>query len=784
MLKKIVTRNVGVLRAFDTPGSPQLAKLTMIYARNGRGKTTLSAVLRASSCGDALEMRGRQTLGNNSAPPDVTLVFEGGNARFTNGAWTPSESPVEVFDARFIAENLFAGERIELDHDRSLFSVILGRAGVRLARQQEFFKGAAKRAAAGLKEAEAALNGDIPSDMTREEFLGHVPHPDADDLIEQARKELRAVQQVTRLTTLKLLEPLTAPSLPLNLRETLARTIGDIDATARDRLAAHFEKHKLGKRGEEWVRFGLERLKDDDCPFCGRDGVDELGLVSTYQQIFGEAYQTHFIGVKDLVETIETAIGSAPRESIARTIAANAESAREWAEFCNLGAVNIPDLEPALIAVTGAHEQLKNLADMKRQTPLGVIENEEAIRAAEEALATAIVTINAYNEAVEGINIIAQKRRAGPQPSEAQARLRVENLAKRKRRADPSVQSRIDAVLSAKRRDARAKKIRSEVQKRLKKANDASADHYHQQVNYYLERFGATFRISEISNSMTGNLGSVDYGLVVRGHRVSRGRKGAAADEPTFQNTLSTGDKTTLAFAFFLAGLDRDAGLAGKVIVFDDPLSSHDTHRQGKTVDLLSHLCGRCEQVVLLSHDAHFLRRVSRRCPTVDKVVYEIDFDGPENWAKARMADLDELCQSDHSLLLRRLHEYHQTRVGHPTDVAPAVRKVLETHYRRSYTAYFDRDDNLGTIISKIRAGGDTHPCHADLFDLESCNAATSDEHHGDDPLVAPSEPVDPDGLAIVVKDSLELVGALRRPAASSEADPRADTTLAVAGAR
>lgn len=48
MLSKIVIRNVGVLRAFDTPTAPKLDKLTLFYGRNGRGKSTLTSVLRAA----------------------------------------------------------------------------------------------------------------------------------------------------------------------------------------------------------------------------------------------------------------------------------------------------------------------------------------------------------------------------------------------------------------------------------------------------------------------------------------------------------------------------------------------------------------------------------------------------------------------------------------------------------------------------------------------------------------------------------------------------------------
>src|SRR3546814_14330239 len=113
---------------------------------------------------------------------------------------------------------------------------------------------------------------------------------------------------------------------------------------------------------------------------------------------------------------------------------------------------------------------------------------------------------------------------------------------------------------------------------------------------------------------MAGNAGQADYALLIRGEQIVRGRGRAADAMPSFRNTLSTGDKTTLALAFFLAKLDHDGNLASKVVVFDDPLSSHDSHRRGKTVEAIKQLCGRCLQLIVLSHDEYFLRDVEKRC--------------------------------------------------------------------------------------------------------------------------------------------------------------------------
>src|SRR3546814_20996817 len=130
MYQKIVIRNVGVLRAFDAGASPPLSELSLFYARNGRGKSTLTAVMRAARDGCSTTLMARRSLGNNAADPEIVLVSSGGSQSFKNGRWAHKRATIEVFDSTFIAAHTSAGEMTELDHDRRLFSVIISQAGV------------------------------------------------------------------------------------------------------------------------------------------------------------------------------------------------------------------------------------------------------------------------------------------------------------------------------------------------------------------------------------------------------------------------------------------------------------------------------------------------------------------------------------------------------------------------------------------------------------------------------------------------------------------------------
>lgn len=80
-----------------------------------------------------------------------------------------------------------------------------------------------------------------------------------------------------------------------------------------------------------------------------------------------------------------------------------------------------------------------------------------------------------------------------------------------------------------------------------------------------------------------------------------------AESGPSFRNTLSAGDRNTLALAFFFASLEKDSDLAQKVVVIDNPMTSLDEHRSLKTVQEIRALQNRVAQTIILSHSKPFL---------------------------------------------------------------------------------------------------------------------------------------------------------------------------------
>ncbi len=487
-------------------------------------------------------------------------------------------------------------------------------------------------------------------------------------------------------------------------------------------------------------------------------------MVTLYGQIFGKQYKAHIATITDATTALDDALGEDARTAVAATLSANVASAKAWEQYVQLGAA-LPHCADLGTDLAEAHSTAKDLLDRKRQSPLDAIEDAELTAKASAALSRAAATLTAYNTAVETINTATNGAQStSATATEDDAKRAVANAKCRiARNEDAGVQRRIEDYLAASRRDERAKNARKVTQRKLKDANEAAADHYHLRVNHYLERFGVSARITRPTNSMAGNAGSSDYSLIIRGESVPRGRGPGAAPIPSFRNTLSTGDKTTLALAFFLANLDHDGSLSQKVVVFDDPLASHDSHRRGKTVEAIKALCGRCLQLIVLSHDEYFLRDVEKLCASITKASYQMEYSDGYDWSAAKPVRLADLCRSDHTKRLDKLAAYADHRQGDPNDIVLHVRQVIETHFRRSYTAYFPHNRNLGQMVRDIDDYVGAHPCDGVRDRMDALNSATCDNHHGDDADVMPKKGVDPDALKVIVTDALELTGA-RRP--------------------
>ncbi|MFO0417998.1 MAG: AAA family ATPase, partial [Planctomycetota bacterium] len=106
VLKKILSlKNVGRFTSLTPAGDVEFKRLTLIYGLNGYGKTTLVGVLRSLASGDRAYVDERHTLGvADEATAEIRL--EKGTAKFSKGAWSTTETRLEIFDSTFVNDNV------------------------------------------------------------------------------------------------------------------------------------------------------------------------------------------------------------------------------------------------------------------------------------------------------------------------------------------------------------------------------------------------------------------------------------------------------------------------------------------------------------------------------------------------------------------------------------------------------------------------------------------------------------------------------------------------------
>lgn len=88
MLEKIVQiKSIGRFRNYSANGDVTFRKLTLVYAENGRGKTTLCAILRSAQTGQTEFVAERKTLAATD-PAVAHIRLNNTNYQFANNAWT------------------------------------------------------------------------------------------------------------------------------------------------------------------------------------------------------------------------------------------------------------------------------------------------------------------------------------------------------------------------------------------------------------------------------------------------------------------------------------------------------------------------------------------------------------------------------------------------------------------------------------------------------------------------------------------------------------------------
>jgi wobble nucleotide-excising tRNase len=711
MIKKFcLIRNVGCFDSYQSPSNSDLAPLTLIYAENARGKTTLSAILRSLASGNSAWIVGRKRLGSSNEPHVVIELNSTppSSAIFQNNAWNKRVDSLLIFDDQFVDENVYSGLSVAPGHRQNLHEVILGQQGVALARKVDELTDEIANLAQCVKSKAAAIPQEALHALDIDAFCSLVSIENLDEQIADLEKKLAAMRQSEKVRSARFFSRVDFPKIDLlRLSEVLGKQLPDLDNEAVTRVNAHFER--IGKNAEQWVADGTHRIinngppeNKESCPYCGQSltGVD---LVSMYRAYFGKAYRDFQKEIADLHAHYRAILAGDKLAHFQRSLNALLEQYRFWSDFIKLPPLTF-DLDKFALSWTAACNGILRVLETKRSAPLEVIKIEDDL----------ILQINRLQELANGISqqveSLLGRNDTITELKEAVAVEETKAVADALSRAQATKQRFTDEVIPLCDAYLEAKQKRLQVEQQKKVARDqldayrkAAFPSYSVAVNKYLKRFGAVFQLEQVQPQDAAGRPSTAYQLLIRQKKVPLASKKPGVAEPFFGNSLSAGDRTTLALSFFFASLDLEPDLANKIVVIDDPVSSLDDGRIMTTMQEVRRLCTIARQVMVLSHQKPFLCRLHKHAKPdkVSALTLLRCGDGESSLGPWQPSE-DELTAYDHRHKL--LREFKSGNAPNIRNVAESLRPVLEGYLRVAFPEYCPPETLLGSFRQRIQS--------------------------------------------------------------------------------
>ncbi len=703
MIKRFkLLRNVAQFDSVDSGRNILLGRLTLIYAENGRGKSSLAAILRSLATGDPLPIVTRWRFGAHG-PPHVVLEGEGGSSMmFRDGEWTSELRPLEVFDDNFVEQNVYSGLIVNPRQRQNLHDLVVGpNAAVLNVELQEHIERVDQHNQE-LRVKEAAIPSSTMDSLSVMEFCRLPARSDIEKDIKAARSNLEAAEALGEINSAPEFDLLHLPQIDVSaFEEVLQMDLKTLETVTLERIQGHFAR--LGQGGEEWVSDGMRRIQHRDgessdllCPFCAQY-MHESSLVSHYRAYFSDAYSELKRTIAQTLEDFKETHNESVPEAFERQLRNVDQNRQFWTRFC--------EIEEFVFDTSQVFEDWRNLRDAlsalvaeKQSSPL------EKFQASAKTLALLttyddhLSAIRAMNQRIKKANRAIQgvKERAGSADvgTLTDTLNRLESI---KSRHTPDIASACDAYLEELTAKSQTEKARDLTREKLNHHRQSTFSTYQGAVNQYLARFGAGFRLSNMRPANLGSGSTSTYDAQIGNESIPIGKSKVAPEHPSFGSVFSGGDRTTLAFAFFLASLDERQDLEKIVVVIDDPISSMDAGRALVTAQEIRRLTSKARQVIVLSHDKRFLCKIWEHARRDDSVALEIArVEGGSTLLEWNVAE-DSL--TEHDRRHRVLKEYYENGQGDQREVAREIRHHLEGFLRTAYPSEFPSGSSLGAAF-------------------------------------------------------------------------------------
>lgn len=502
-------RNIGQFDSVNAAANIPLARLTVVYSENGRGKTTLAAVLRSLATGDSFPIAERRRLAAQN-PPHAILECTGGPppAVFQNNAWNRTLPDLVVFDDIFVDENVHSGLAVDAHHRQKLHELILGAQAVGLSQRLQNLVAQIETHNTALRAKAGAIPAADRGPLSVDEFCALPARPDIDEAIQAGERNLAAAREQDAIRNTQPLDLFSLPAFDLTvLQQVLQHDLPALDAATLARVQTHLAG--LGQGGEGWVSDGMRRIPQaggaaatGTCPFCAQD-LQGSPVIQHYRTYFSDAYAALKRTVSDALAGVNRAHGGDVPAGFERAVRIAVERRQFWSRFCEVveftldTAAIVRDWRAAREAVI-AHLVAKQAAPLER---MGISDETRALVATYETHRNTIAALNQRLEEVNRAIDIAKERAATANSTVLTADLaRLKAVRARHTPANTALCDEYLRELAAK---AATEHLRDEARATLEQHRTTVFPGYQTAINLYLQRFNAGFRLDSVTSVNT-----------------------------------------------------------------------------------------------------------------------------------------------------------------------------------------------------------------------------------------------------------------------------------------
>jgi len=739
-------------------------RVNLVYGENGSGKTTLAIILKSLKDNNTLLANKRSFDRTFQQTIEIlTDLTPNPKLTFSSNVWDNQYPNLDIFDIHFINENIYTGLEINNTHKKNLFEIIFGEPGIILKTEIQVLKDRIQKGKFEIRDTSRQIELAIDSAFTAVDFANLPSDTSIDNKIVAKKEAIITANSFQEIQTKSALVPIPLFNLPfefLTATSALSQSIDSISETYLNKFEEHKQHLSMDGKAEEWIKQGYEAIISDTCPFCLQAISETVEIIQAYKQYFNEEYNSLLLTISQLNSAISTFNSEAQLLQIENKISGN----QNLIEFWKTNLVN----PPALTSIIGQKELIRNEFDAVKtifgEKSSNPIQSKEttSLTTFQTTIATLNNLLTKFNTEITDYNTKIVTLKSASQSNLTQLELELKKLKAIKKKEDVAITTLCKNLLTFS-QAVKSLVTQKDIKQQLLDTYSATFfTNYTTKINFYLQSFAPYLEIKNLDSGYVGTSTEpmIKYALHINGNEI---KFEDTTTHPSFKYSLSEGDKSALALAFFLTKLELDSNIQNKIIVFDDPVSSFDLNRKSVTINILIAFSQRAKQLFVFTHNiifaCEFWKRANQisltsQCSQIGLlgntsciVEFNIDSETLSSILKDSLAITNYLtngCLSDQE---RR-------------SVARCLRPALESYFHLKFFDLVSPTDWLGQFIDKVRTSTSTERffrLQNSLIELTHINDYSKRFHHRFNSN-SDSEPVNDAELRTYCDKTLKLI--------------------------